>query len=71
MLDERFDGMVLADQAALVANATIINEHRRHVAEAILARCAKWAASVKCYWQAAGVVAQGATGTLTSSNTIG
>lgn len=46
-MDERFDSLALADQAAMVANAVIVNEHRRHVAEAILGRCATWAASVR------------------------
>lgn len=44
VLTERWDSLLLADQAAMLANAVAVNEHRRHVAEAILARCAMaWA----------------------------
>ena len=42
ILDERFDNLDLEDQVAMWGNATVVNEHRRHVAEGLLARCAKW-----------------------------
>jgi hypothetical protein len=32
--------MALDDQVALLANMVVVNDHRRHVSEAILLRCA-------------------------------
>lgn len=42
LIDERFDALLLDEQVAMLANAWVVNERRRHSAEAILARCGDW-----------------------------
>lgn len=39
--------MGLEDQVALLAGMVVANEHRRHVAEAILERCGRFVRSVE------------------------